>query len=241
MSHVIASFVISELEGADGNNNNNGGNYQYGSSSSSNNGVDMYRQYWVGPSCADDGKTINMAVFMDAGCSTKAGSGVYEAFNYGNSLPYSSEAIVKTNECISCERVDEDQNQNNGNNQNQNGNGQNQNYNGNYNYNQNYEINELCQQTYEMSAKCETNLDAGNYWYADTSGCDYINNILPKLEKATRKISTGTSSSSGGASTAFAVVFFLTSCVLGAYAFFLYRKIHRAKVNLSHSEGVSMA
>jgi hypothetical protein len=85
-------------------------------------------------------------------------------------------------------------------------------------------------------------LEAGTYFYPDTTGCQYINYILPNLEKATRKISKSGGNGSGtGTSTAFAVIFFLSSCVLGAYSFFLYRKIHRAKVNLSHSEGMTMA
>jgi hypothetical protein len=86
-------------------------------------------------------------------------------------------------------------------------------------------------------------LDVGSsYFYPDTSGCDYIKNILPRLAKATSAVSTGSHrSSTGGASVAFAIIFFLTSCVLGAYSFFLYRKIHRAKVNLAQSEGMMMA
>lgn len=81
------------------------------------------------------------------------------------------------------------------------------------------------------------------YLTADTSGCDYINNILPKLARASSKaaIGSGSVAGSGSAATAFAVIFFLTSCILGAYSFFLYRKIHRAKVNLAQSEGMTMA
>lgn len=222
--YLIDHFICTELEG--GNNNNNNGNYyNYGNSNS--NGVDMYRQYWMGPSCAANGKSINLAVFLDAGCSTKAKSGVYEAFNYGASLPYEKESLIKANECISCEEEqEEDENEN-------------------YNYNNGYyeqqagEVTELCQQTYESAAKCESGLSAGNYFYPDTSGCDYIKNILPKLSSATSKVVAGGGSS--GPAVAFAVIFFLTSCVLGAYAFFLYRKIHRAKVNLAQSEGMTMA
>jgi len=109
------------------------------------------------------------------------------------------------------------------------------------NYNQDLEVNELCQQAYESAAKCESNLGSylGQYYYTDVSGCQYINNILPNLEQATRKIASGSSVSGGGSSTAataFAVIFGMTSCLLGAYAFFLYRKIHRAKVNLAQAE-----
>jgi hypothetical protein len=92
-----------------------------------------------------------------------------------------------------------------------------------------------------MAAKCETNLASylGQYYYTDTTGCNYINNILPNLEAATRKISGGKSASSiagSGAATACAVIFAMTSMLLGAYAFFLYRKIHRAKINLAQAE-----
>jgi hypothetical protein len=109
----------------------------------------------------------------------------------------------------------------------------------NNNNNQNLESTELCANSYQAAAKCESGLSNTNqYFYADTNACDYINNILPRLEKATRSISGGASSdgSSAVAATAFAVIFALTTVILGAYAFFLYRKIHRAKVNLSQAE-----
>mmetsp|Transcript_2997 Transcript_2997/g.5293 ORF Transcript_2997/g.5293 Transcript_2997/m.5293 type:complete len:142 (-) Transcript_2997:191-616(-) len=117
----------------------------------------------------------------------------------------------------------------------------NNNNNNNQNYNQNYEATELCQQSYEMAAKCESKLGnyLGQYYYTDTSGCDYINNILPNLNKAARKITGGSSAAVAGgsaAATSLAVVFGLTTALLGAYSFFLYRKIHRAKVNLAQAE-----
>jgi hypothetical protein len=82
-------------------------------------------------------------------------------------------------------------------------------------------------------------LETGSqYFTPDTNGCYYINNILPKLERATRSIKASAAGGSiDGAATTFAVLFGLSTVVLGAYSFFLYRKIHRAKVNLSQSEG----
>jgi len=230
----IAEFMeCAAMEGADGNNQNNGNNY-YASNSNSN-GIDMYRNYYIGPMCARDGKSIYLAAYYDAGCTSYAGSGVYEAFHYGYPLPYEKESIVKVNDCISCLQVDQEAEQN------QNQNGQNYNYNYGYgNQNQNQEVAEICQQSYEMAAKCESKLSKylGQYFYADTSGCDYINNILPNLSSATKKIASGSSSPavSSPTSTAFAVVFGLTTLLLGAYSFFLYRKIHRAKVNLAQAE-----
>lgn len=230
------------LEGANGNNNNgnnNNGNNNYNSNSNSYNGIDMYRQYYIGPRCSPkDGKSIYVAAFYDAGCVSYAGTGVYEAFNYGASLPYEKEPIVALNDCISCLQVEDDD----GNNNNNNNNNNNQNYNNNNNYNnynQEMEVAEICQQTYEQAAKCESKLNLGQYFYPDTSGCEYINNILPNLQRATRKIASGSGGSAsvgGSAATAFAVIFGLTTALLGAYAFFLYRKIHRAKVNLAQAE-----
>jgi hypothetical protein len=254
---VNAMLECQAMEGADGNNNNNNGNngnnYNYGNNNYNNNGVDMYRQYYIGPYCSPkDGKSIFLGTFYDAGCTASAGNGVYEAFNYGYPLPYESESIVALNDCISCLQVDqnenENQNQNNNNNNNNNGqnynynnNGQNYNNNGqnNQNQNQEMEVAEICQQSYEQAAKCESKLGnyLGQYYYTDTSGCEYINNILPNLSHATKKISSGSSSPSGSpAATALAVVFGFTTLLLGAYAFFLYRKIHRAKVNLAQAE-----
>lgn len=55
-----------------------------------------------------------MGTFLDEGCSVKAEEGAYEAMNYGKSLPYSSESIIKQ-DCISCLQVDEDENDDNNN------------------------------------------------------------------------------------------------------------------------------
>jgi len=247
---IAALLECEAMEGADGNdNNNNNGNYN-NAQTNNYNGIDMYRQYYIGPMCSPkDGKSIFIAAFYDAGCTSYAGTGVYEAFNYGYPLPYENEPIVALNDCISCLQADDENNNdnNNGNNNynydnynNNNNNNNNNNYN-NYNQNQDMEVAEICQQSYEQAAKCESNLgsELGQYYYADTSGCEYINNILPNLQKATRKIASGSSiSGSVGspAATAFAVIFGLTTLLLGSYSFFLYRKIHRAKVNLAQAE-----
>lgn len=216
-------LCFSELEGGNDNGGNNG-NYNY-----NNNGdaANYYQQYFVGAYCSPkDGKSIHLGLFHDAGCSSRASNGadIYAARNYGAELPFYSESMVKS-ECISCQQVDNDNNNNN---------------NGNNNGNYNYETIELCEQSYEQAARCETNLSPNSqYFYPDTSGCTYINTILPRLESATtsvhKKISSG--SDGNGPARTFAVLFAISTIILGAYSFFLYRKIHRAKVNLSQSEG----
>ena len=111
------------MEGADGNDQNNGnGNYNYGQNQNSG-GVDMYRTYYIGPMCSPkDGKSIFFAAFYDGGCTSYAGTGVYEAFNYGYPLPYETEPVVALNDCISCLQVDDDNNNNNNNYNNNNNN-----------------------------------------------------------------------------------------------------------------------
>jgi hypothetical protein len=201
------------LEGAQ---ENNGGNYNYGGNN--DDGVNMYQQYYVGPTCAN-GFKINLATFYDSGCSKKTKTGVYAAFNYGVSLPFEKESMV-SNDCIACLYVDQDADDD--------GNGD-------------AEIIELCSEAVEEAAKCESGL-SGVKTYPDESGCYYINTALPKLVKATQSIqstySKGSfSSGSGSSSTGWAIFFFLTAGFTSAYSFFLYRKIHRAKVNLSAGEG----
>merc|ERR1711933_211498 len=118
-------------------------------------------EFFVGPYCSSNGKSINLGVFMDEMCPYDAPKGVYEALYYGNSLPYSSESLV-TDECISCMAPkDEDQDGN----QNQNGNNNNYYYNNGNNNNGNNnnngdeeedEVKEFCEQLYEEAGKCET-------------------------------------------------------------------------------------
>eukprot|EP00525_Craspedostauros_australis_P003505 CAMPEP_0198112830 /NCGR_PEP_ID=MMETSP1442-20131203/4618_1 /TAXON_ID= /ORGANISM="Craspedostauros australis, Strain CCMP3328" /LENGTH=419 /DNA_ID=CAMNT_0043769745 /DNA_START=32 /DNA_END=1291 /DNA_ORIENTATION=- len=228
------------------NNNNNNNNYNYNYNQNNNNNVNPYAQYFVGAYCnMDDGHSINIGVFQDAGCISPAPSNTYEALTYGQTLPFENESIISS-DCIACKRVDQDQNQNqndNNNNYNYNYNNNNGNNNNNNNQDQNYEVNEICQQSYEQAARCESGLDnVGGYFYPDTSGCEYINNILPKLERASRQISSRSIGGAGdgkGVAIGFAVLFAMSTIVLGAYSFFLYRKISRAKTGLAASDGVS--
>merc|ERR1719359_374834 len=178
------------------NNNQNNGQNNYNYNNNNNGEMELF----VGPYCASDGKSIHLGLFYNEGCSTKADLSLYEKANWGQPLPYSAknEPIIPHGECMSCEQVDEDQN--------------------NYNYNNqnDKESIELCQQSYEEAAKCETGMDI---YYADSSGCEFIKTTLPRLHAA----STG-GMSGGSTSTALAWVFGITTGLFGAYAYFLYRK-----------------
>merc|ERR1711933_123840 len=215
-----------EMENGNGNNNNNNANGNY-----YGNDGNYYGDYFVGPYCSeDDGFSIFLGVFYDEGCSSRASSSAYGDRNYGQTLPYSSTPIIEQ-ECVSCKQVDEDQNNNN-NNQNQN---QNNNNNNNYYYEE-LEVNELCDGLYEQAARCEANM---NVDYHDDSGCTYINQILPNLDKATRskKAVKHSSGSVGSPYTPFAWIFAFTTVLFGSYATFLYKKLSRNRVNLSGNNG----
>jgi hypothetical protein len=200
-----------------GNNNNNNNNNQQ---NYYNNQNGFYGSYYVAPYCANDGSSIYLGVFYDQQCMNQAESSVYGDKNYGAELPYSSKSLVTHNDCIACLDTQEDNNNNNNNNNN--------------NQNQNYDITELCQNTYQEAAKCETNM---GIQYPDTSGCSFINDILPRMEKSISTNSKSKAGSGGGAATAFAWVFGISTVLFGAYAYFLYRKIKRGSVNLASQEG----
>jgi hypothetical protein len=76
-----------------------------------------------------------------------------------------------------------------------------------------------------------------NIGYPDTSGCEYIENILPRYEKAIRGSSRRSDSTGGKAAVAFAWVFAITTVIFASYAFFLYRKLDRNRVDLSSTDG----
>jgi hypothetical protein len=179
-----------------------------------NNNNNGYSHY-IAPMCSTDGKSIFMQVYSDYTCTTKGDNSVWEAIYY-QELPYSKTSIVKSGDCLSC--IKNDNRQNNGNNNN--------------GY-QAYEASELCTNSWYSAVKCESKMDVS---YADTTGCDYIHNVLPKIENAAKKISSSSrSGSSSGPAKAFAWVFGFTTVLFGAYAYFLYRKIKRGSVSLVNS------
>jgi hypothetical protein len=160
--------------------------------------------YYTGPYCSPkDGKSIHLGVFTDAYCNAITDPTIFLTIN-GVELPFATTSLVDS-ECHSCLKVND--NNNNG-----------------------YaEPTDSCLDLYENAAKCETKLDVSS---KDESGCDFINNILPRLTAASS--ATGSKSAkSGKGATAFAVIFGFTTCIFAAYAYFLYRKIKRGSVDLS--------
>jgi hypothetical protein len=95
-------------------------------------------------------------------------------------------------------------------------------------YYQGAEVTEICEETYPASAKCEENI-ASSLSYPVTAGCEYIKNI--KLyERYYKPVS-------GAASTAFAVIFGLSTVVLAGVAAHLY-KLNSRKIELQTDAAV---
>lgn len=94
------------LEQGDNNNNANY-NYNYNNGNNNNNNYNYYQEYFVGPYCSSDGNSIHLGVFQDEGCSIPADDSVFEAMNYGKTLPYSKSTSTSMvlQDCISCEKV----------------------------------------------------------------------------------------------------------------------------------------
>lgn len=166
------------------------------------------RGLYVGPQCSSDGKKIHLNVFMDEGCSYEAPKGAFEKFNYGQTLPYTSDSLVQSN-CISCKEPQDANEQNNNDQQDAD------------------EVLEVCEQLYQQAAKCEENLPSGTTYYANTYGCNLVKSL-----KAPGKSSSRSSHSSGTASKVFASLFAITTAAFAGIAYYFYQKAERNNVSL---------
>lgn len=144
--------------------------------------------YYVGPKCSANGERILLSVFSDEFCTSEAGASVYTQFSNGVSLPYSKTSIISEN-CISCKQVDENADDNA------------------------YEIEQFCEESYNVAAKCETNLKS-QLASPVTSDCDYINNIY--------LMEVGYSPVKHSVAVAFATIFGISTVILAGIAGKLY-------------------
>lgn len=167
--------------------------------------VDQYtgQNLFVGPSCSDSGEQINLGVFKDDACTEKYSSEIFATYYGGTRLGYQDTNIVAEN-CISCKDIQED----NG-------------------YYQGYEISELCQEVYPVSAKCEENLGSA-VSYPVTGACEYIHNI-ELYEKGYKPPK--------GGSTFVAVVFGLCTVILAGVAAHLF-KLNSRKIELQNDAAI---
>ena len=165
---------------------------------------DSVTAVYVGAYCANNGKSIHLGTFSDRQCTQASSTDSFYSI-MGFELPYTSQSLV-SNDCISCLEPAE--------------------YDDDYNADQQDadSIVEICEELYERSAKCEGNL---NHVYTQyTGGCNYINKILPQMER----LATGGGKS---ASTVWAWVFGITTLLMTGYAMYLYKALKRNKISLS--------
>ncbi len=175
-------------------------------------GGNYYNSFYIGPVCSSDGKGIHMQIFTDSACTVAAAENTYERFHYGSPLPYSQKSMADSTP-VSCANNDGNNNNNNNNNNKysyykwKNG------YYKNANYYQ--EPSELCEDLYDRSAKCEKNLKYKNDYSHDEGACEYIEKVLPALERVYKN--------NGGAGSMvmlLAVIFGITSfigCIAASY------------------------
>lgn len=130
-----------------------------------NNKVDSV--YFAGPYCADDTFSIFMGVFEDSKCMQQTNSSIYAYFSdYQAPLPFANSSIINTL-CVSCLQINDDTGID----------VQTQSLNS--DTEQFVQINTMCEYAYEQAVRCEEGM---NKSFVDTSGCEYINEILPRLE-----------------------------------------------------------
>jgi len=144
--------------------------------------------YYVGPTCDDDGD-IRLGFFSDYMCSTVPEDVTFEDISNGWTLPYSSGGLTGRG-CESCSA---------------------------YNDNGEYQVSEMCQQLYEWSGKCETNMEYTGQYGADTSKCESIELMMP--------------ASSGGASAGKIIGWLIFALVVVGVAGFAYTKWWMKKKN----------
>jgi len=205
-------------------------------------------QIFSGAICSNNGKSIKIGAFSHEDCLTrKSGIDIENYLENGASFNNEIlEMVTDSSSCVSCVKTDyevPDQNENNNNNNNN-------------NQQEEVELNEMCQELYEMSAKCETKYGFDNYWkyYEDYSNqyiqedlvCDFISSMKNGNYDEYGEIvisgskSSGSTGATGGQK--FALTFFILSTVgLGVYAASLHNNLTKGgKPDLS-TQGGAMA
>jgi len=164
------------------------------------------KTFFIGPTCDDTGKYINLGLFKDQTCSIATDTSSYADNMYGATLPYSDKSMVDHEYCISCKEAAEDE----------------------Y-YQEEGEPIELCQQLYMESAKCEQKMKGKEN--VDVGSCTYINDVIPALERVYRN--NGSGFGGRNSSTILAWIFFFTTLAASAGLFYFFNMNKRKNVDLS--------
>lgn len=111
-------------------------------------------EFFVGPTCTEDGLDLKLELFTDEYC-TQVSEISFDTVSNGWTLPFSSGGLVSTN-CNSCTE---------------------------YNDDGEAEIKEVCMNSYEDAAlKCEEGMEYYSYYGQNTQGCESIAEMFPKAK-----------------------------------------------------------
>lgn len=133
-------------------------------------------QYFVGPACSEDGTEIVLDMFVEETCTTKSEEVTFYEISNGLTLPYSAGGLVSSY-CESCAG---------------------------YNDDGEWELSEMCQELYQNSGKCETNMESYHYAGQQLESCEFIESLVPR-------------SSGAGAGKVIGWLFFAVIALGGAY------------------------
>jgi hypothetical protein len=188
-----------------------------------NNGRDLNQnqvQYFVGPYCTAQGGSVKLGLFSDDTCTEAVSDTTFEAL-MGFELPYSSDdASLIDATCLSCLEKDDaekdyesemadDANNNN----NQNGD----------DASDADQINDMCENLYAMSGKCESSYPSGMLVYeANNNACTYMEGI--RIVRQDGIIDTGSTRPSAVA-TAFIVIFAMAFAAMAFYVWYLRTRL----------------
>jgi hypothetical protein len=91
------------------------------------------------------------------------------------------------------------------------------------------EVNELCENLYEVAGKCETKM---NVYYPNESACSYIEGIKVIREDGVIRTSATRKSTAAAITTG---LFLTAALLLSGYVYYLRTKLGRARINLAAS------
>jgi hypothetical protein len=173
-------------------------------------------QYFVGPYCAAQGGSIKLGLFSDDTCSEEVSDVDFKAL-VGFELPYSTDdASLIDASCLGClekddaERDYQNEMADDANNANDDAQDADQ-------------INEMCENLYTMSGKCEANYPSGMLLYEpNNNACTYMEGI--RIVRQDGIIDTGSTRPSAVA-TAFIVIFAMAFAAMAFYVWYLRTRL----------------
>ena len=205
-------------------------------------------QLFAGATCSNNGASIKIGAFTDEDCLYHK-KGIDIEYYLENGMKFDNEILEKVTDsssCVSCiqteyEVPDMNENDNNNNNDQE---------------EERIEINEMCEQLYEQSAKCESKFGFNNYWkdYEEYANqyiqedlvCDFISSMNNgNYDQSGEIVISGTKKRGSGGATGgqkFSLTFFIATTIgLGVYAASIHSKFTTdPKTDLS-SQGGAMA